>query len=142
MNHNFYRSSDANKAYLGTGIAFPFQLDAAHRLRLVSSEEDIAQAIMIILQTAPGERVMRPEFGCRAHELVFAPYDSATETLLIYYVEQALARWESRIEVSKVVVEADRDEGRVLAHIHYTIKATHDERSLVYPFFIEAEETL
>lgn len=139
MNGNGIYQRDKKKHYLGTGLAFPFQMNAANQLKLVSSEEDIRQAIVIILETVPGERVMRPEFGCRVHELLFAPYDSATEALLIYYVEEALARWEPRIDVSQVKVEADRDEGRVLVTIHYTIKATHDERSIVHPFYIEDE---
>jgi hypothetical protein len=139
MNNNGHGHRDAQKTFLGTGLAFPFQLNGAQRLSLVSGAEDIAQSIQIVLGTAPGERVMRPEFGCRAYELVFEPYDTATEALLIYFIEEALARWEPRIRIKKVEVEANRDEGRVLAHIYYTIKAIHDERSIVFPFFIESE---
>lgn len=139
MNNNGHGHRDAHKTFLGTGLAFPFRLDGAQRLSLVSGAEDIQQSIQIVLGTAPGERVMRPEFGCRAHELVFEPYDTATEALLIYFIEEALARWEPRIRIEKIEVEAHRHEGQVLAHIYYTIKATHDERSIVFPFFIESE---
>ena len=140
MTYKVVHKLDEKKAYLGTGLSFPLHLDSAQRFKLVSSEEDIRQSIFIILGTMPGERVMRPEFGCRAHELLFAPYDTATASLLIYYVEEALRRWEPRIELQEVVVENDRAESRVIATIYYTIKATHDERSIVYPFYLLTEE--
>lgn len=139
MNHNGNGQGNSRKTFLGSGLAFPFQLNGARRLSLVSGAEDIRQSIQIVLGTAPGERVMRPEFGCRAHELVFEPYDTAVEALLVFFIEEALARWEPRIRVEKIEVEADRNEGQVLARIYYTIKATHDERSIVFPFFIESE---
>jgi hypothetical protein len=84
---------------------------------------------------------MRPEFGCRARELLFAPRNTATEKLLIQYVEQALARWEPRIEVRDVrVVNDAAGDGAWLVEILYQIKDTHDERSIVYPFYILDEE--
>lgn len=128
-----------DRVFLGTGLAFPLQLDPAQRFKLVGGDEDISQAIQVILGTAPGERVMRPEFGCRVHELVFAPYDAATDALLVHYVKEALARWEPRIEVKEVRPEPLSNAGRVLIHISYLIKATHDERSIVHPFYIEEE---
>ena len=130
---------NVGKEFLGTGLAFPLQMNPARRFKLVGGEEDINQSIQIILGTAPGERLMRPEFGCRVHELIFAPYDSATEALVIFYVEEALAFWEPRIQVTEVIIDAERDEGVILVHIRYLIKATHDERSIVYPFYIEDE---
>ncbi len=130
-----------NREFLGQGLAFPLQINPRGEIALASGDHDIAQSIMIILSTAPGERVMRPEFGCRIHELVFAPRDASTVGLLIYYVKQALARWEPRIEVQEVNVSNDpANEGALLAEIKYRIKDTHDERSIVYPFYLMGEE--
>jgi phage baseplate assembly protein W len=130
-----------DREYIGQGLAFPLQVNPQGGIALASGERDVEQAIRIILSTAPGERVMRPEFGCRIHELVFAPQDAATESLVVYYVEEALAQWEPRIDVQEVDVSADpgRD-GALLVEIKYRVKDTHDERSIVYPFFLSGEE--
>jgi uncharacterized protein len=129
------------KEILGRGLAFPFQVNQRGEIALVTGRRDVEQSIRIILGTAPGERVMRPEFGCRAHELLFAPRDAATEGLMAEYVEQALGRWEPRIEVQQVKVARDPDrDGALLVEIDYQIKATHDERSIVYPFFLMGNE--
>lgn len=141
MNNDNGRSYQAqDRAFLGTGLAFPVQLGPARRFRLVSGQEDIQQSIRIILGTMPGERVMRPEFGCRAYELLFDPHDTATEALLVFYVEQALARWEPRIEIQAVTIDDSAGDGRLPVTIHYRIKATHDERSIVYPFYLMEEQ--
>ena len=130
-----------DREYIGQGLAFPLQLDPRGGIALASGERDIEQAIRIILMTAPGERVMRPEFGCRVHELVFAPHDAATESLAVYYVQEALARWEPRIDLQAVDIVADpRRDGVLLVEIKYRIKDTHDERSIVYPFYLTGEE--
>ncbi len=130
-----------DREYIGQGLAFPLQLDPRGGIALASGERDIEQAIRIILMTAPGERMMRPEFGCRIHELVFAPHDAATESLAAYYVQEALARWEPRIDLQAVDIVADpRRDGVLLVEIKYQIKDTHDERSIVYPFYLTGEE--
>ncbi len=130
-----------NRDFLGRGLAFPLQVNPRGEIALVSGERDIEQAIRIILGTAPGERVMRPEFGCHIHELLFAPRDAATEALLTEYVKQALGRWEPRIDVREVKIAPDpRHDGAVFIEISYEIKSTHDERSIVYPFFLTGEE--
>ena len=134
-------SSRIDREFLGQGLAFPLQVNPKGEIALARGERDIEQSIRIILGTAPGERVMRPEFGCRARELLFAPRDAATEALLIEYVEQALGRWEPRIEVQEVRVSDDpRHDGTLRVEIGYRVKATHDERSIVYPFFLMGEE--
>jgi phage baseplate assembly protein W len=139
---------DANKAVLGQGLSFPVQVNAQGGLALVTGADDIKQAIRIILGTIPGERVMRPTFGCRAWELVFAPNNTATRRLLELYVREALEFWEPRIELRSVTVidaPAPRgtpryEYGNVLhVLIDYEIKATHDARSIVYPFYILSE---
>lgn len=122
-------------------MAFPLQVNSRGELALVHGETDIEQSIRIILGTAPGERVMRPEFGCRIHELIFAPHNPATEGLIKYYVEQALGWWEPRIEVDGVGVSPDpTHDSALFVEIKYHVKATHDERSIVYPFFLMGEE--
>jgi uncharacterized protein len=122
--------------FLGTGWAFPVSVDAHGRIALARQERDIEEAIRIILLTPKGQRVMRPEFGCQVHDLIFAPNDSTTAGLAAYYVEDALGMWEPRIRVQDVTAHPDPDDaGRLLIDIRYEIKATHDSRSLVFPFY-------
>ncbi len=84
---------------------------------------------------------MRPEFGCRVHEYIFAPNNASTHGLIIHYIEQALERWEPRIQVREVEVNTDPSNGAtLLVEIKYEIKDSHDERSIVYPFFLMGEE--
>lgn len=130
-----------DREYIGQGWAFPLRIDPQGGIALAKGERDIEQAIRIILGTAPGERRMRPEFGCRIHELVFAPHNAATERLVAYYVQEALERWEPRIELRDVAVAAaPGQEGALLVEVKYQVKDTHDERSIVYPFYLIGEE--
>jgi phage baseplate assembly protein W len=122
--------------FLGVGWAFPVGVDARGRVAFARHEHDIEQAIRMILLTPKGQRVMRPEFGCRVHELLFAPNNSTTTGMAVYYVEEALKMWEPRIELITVEASPDPDnEGRLLIQVDYEIKATHDKRSLVFPFY-------
>lgn len=122
--------------FLGTGWAFPVRVNAHGRIDLAHQERDIEEAIHMILLIPKGQRVMRPEFGCQIHDLIFAPNDAATAGLAAYYVEDALGMWEPRIHVQEVVARPDPDnQGRLLIDIRYEIKATHDRRSLVFPFY-------
>jgi len=108
---------------------------------LAQGDAELNQAIQIILMTAPGQRVMRPTFGCRLNELLFAPNDSNTAGLARRYVEEALGMWEPRIRVLSVAAYPDPDRGHCLMiRIEYEIKATHDKRSLVHPFYLIPEE--
>ena len=122
--------------FLGTGWAFPVTVDAQGRIALARQERDIEEAIRIILLTPKGQRVMRPEFGCQVHDLIFAPNDATTAGLAAYYVEDALGMWEPRIRVQEVTARPDADHAeRLSIDIRYEIKATHDSRSLVFPFY-------
>ena len=122
--------------FLGVGWAFPPRVDARGRIALARQERDIEEAIQIILLTPKGQRVMRPEFGCRIHDLIFAPNDATTAGLATYYVEEALGMWEPRIDVEEVSARADtQDSGRLLIEIRYQIRATYDSRTLVFPFY-------
>ena len=120
---------------IGAGWSFPPERDRG-RVELVSGDEEITQAIRIILETPVGARVMRPAFGSRLHELVFAPINAATIAAARYYVEQALGYWEPRIDVNDVAVRPCAGQPEVLLiDISYTVRATYDERSLVVPFY-------
>jgi uncharacterized protein len=130
-----------DRDFIGQGLAFPLQISQQGGLALARGHHDIEQAIRIILGTTPGERVMRPEFGCRIHELVFAPDNASTRRLASFYIEQALERWEPRIELREIEISSDPNrDGTLLIHINYHIKDTYDERSIVYPFFLQGEE--
>lgn len=129
-----------DREFIGTGLAFPLQFSPRGEIALATGEHDIEQAMRLILETVPGERVMRPTFGCHAKELIFAPRNSATESLLITYTQDALAQWEPRIDVLDVSIhDGAPHDGAWLVEISYEIKATHDERSLVHPFYILSE---
>jgi phage baseplate assembly protein W len=132
---------------LGSGLAFPLRVDARGGLALSHEDEDVREAISVILGTAPGERPMRPEFGCGIHDYVFESVDAYLVGRLGKEVRRALDRWEPRIEVVDVElsVEPSRDGGvlneLVVIDITYQLKATSDIRNLVYPFYIiPAEE--
>jgi phage baseplate assembly protein W len=136
---------DPTKDFLGSGWKFPPQLDAQGRIALVHQEEDIEEAIQMILRTDKGERPMRPEFGSELFRLYFAPNDAATGGLARRYVREALARWEPRIEVIEVRTEADQqdpnqplqqyDPAKMLIHIRYRVRVTNSERNLVFPYY-------
>ena len=122
--------------FLGVGWAFPVNVDARGRIGLARQEQDIEQAIRMIVLTPKGQRVMRPEFGCHVHELIFAPNDGATAGLAARYVEEALGMWEPRIQVMDVKAGVDSsDPSRLLIEVLYEVKATNDQRSLVFPFY-------
>ena len=128
---------DATKDFLGSGWKFPPQLDSRGRIELVHQEQDIEEAIRMILLTNKGERPMRPEFGSELFRLMFSPNDAATAGLARRYVQEALARWEPRIEVEEVEAGPDpRNPNRLLLNIHYHVRATNSERNLVFPFYV------
>jgi uncharacterized protein len=126
---------------IGRGWAFPPRIGPSGGLALTHDRTELDEAIRIILTTSPGQRVMRPTFGCRLHELVFAPNNSQTVAQARRYVEEALGMWEPRITVTEVDVRPDPDDtSRLLIDIQYELKATRDPRSLVYPFYLIPEE--
>lgn len=135
---------NARNSFLGSGLAFPLQMNVRGELAVVSGEKDIEQAIWIILGTRLGERVMRPTFGCRAYELVFEPINATTASLIEDYVREALVFWEPRIRVLRVSSFLDEHtDGAVLVEIEYEIRDTHNVRSIVYPFYLaDNEETV
>ncbi len=125
-----------DKRVIGSGWHFPIQIGPTGGLALTNMDNEISQAIRIILTTTPGERVMRPTFGSRLHELAFAPINSETMALARRFVEQALRMWEPRIELMTVdVISDDEQPGCLLIKMEYQIKSTYDRRTLVYPFY-------
>lgn len=123
--------------YLGRGHAFPFVPDEDGRLGLVGGEERIRQSIWIILATAPGERLMRPEFGCGIHDLVFEPNSAALRGMVQARVRDALVRWEPRIDVLDVQVTTDDAErNHLYIGVDYRIRSNNAFYNLVYPYFL------
>lgn len=125
--------------FLGRGWSFP--VDASDGdVDLVEGETDIEQSIRVILSTAPGERVMRPNFGCGIHSYVFEAVDTTRLTLIEDEVRDALIEWEPRIEVLAVGAElADRSTGRLDVDIEYRVRRTNNEFNLVYPFYLTGD---
>ena len=124
------------KAFLGRGWAFPFQTDESGEMAMASDEDDIRQSIQIILGTAQGERVMRPDFGAGLQTLVFEPISTTTKALLRHRVEEALITWEPRIDNITAEVTVEPKQGRLMIEIRYRIRATNTFYNLVYPFYL------
>ena len=123
--------------FVGAGIGFPLRTDATGSIALVRGAREIEESIRLILSTAPGERPMRPAFGCGINEYVFAPADSGTAGLIAEEVRRALDFWEPRIAVDDVSISFSAvDAGQLFITVRYTIKATNDRRNLVFPFYV------
>lgn len=150
-------AADEKKAFLGVGWSFPICFEASGRISTVAFEDDIVQAITIILGTNPGERVMRPDFGAGLNAFVFEPVNQTTMQRIKTRVEEALVDWEPRIDVEQVNVtpgQVDRDRlttdsgtatgitvrNALLLDIRYRVRATNAVRNLVYPFYLQEGE--
>jgi uncharacterized protein len=128
----------ANRDILGTGWKFPIRINGRGGFSLVSSEQNVAEAIWIILTTRRVERIMRPEFGCGLNDYVFAPNNASTRGAIAYQVQQALTQWEPRIDLIDVRVEEDADRPNLLhISVDYRIRANNAFHNLVYPFFLQ-----
>lgn len=126
-----------SQEFIGAGWAFPVGTDATGGIRLVTRETEIEQSIRLILSTAPGERPMRPEFGCAIHDYVFDPADGRTSTRMAFAVREALRRWEPRIDVIDVQVNPHPiEDAALLLDIRYTTSDANDPRNLVFPFYV------
>jgi phage baseplate assembly protein W len=129
------------KAFLGKGWAFPIQASPSGELTQAAYEEDVRQAVLIILGTAQGERVMRPDFGAGLCELTFEPINTTTMALVRQRVEHALITWEPRIDEVEVQIRAEPPQGRLMVEIRYRVRATNTFYNLVYPFYLLEGET-
>jgi phage baseplate assembly protein W len=129
------------KRYLGTGWGFPVSADQDGGVGKSSHEENVEENIRIIIGTAPGERRMRPEFGCKIHDLMFRPNNWVTAGIAETFVRMAVAKWEPRVGNVEVTATPDPDNENVLkVEVAYTIMQTNTSRNLVYPFYLQGEE--
>jgi phage baseplate assembly protein W len=128
---------DTEPSFVGRGIAFPMRVDHTGSIATTTGVNDIDRGIRVVLSTAPGERVMRPAFGCKIWELMFESINASTLGLMEEAVREALVRWEPRIEVMEVkVIPDEREPGVVRIGIAYRVRVTNDRRNLVYPFYV------
>lgn len=127
-----------DKAFLGIGWHFPVQRDTAENdIAPALYEEDIRQSIRLILETNPGERVMRPDFGAGLQALAFEPLNTTRLALARHRVEEALITWEPRIDQIEVNVTAAPSQGKLLIEITYRVRTTNTFYNLVYPFYLQ-----
>ena len=132
------KPTDSAKAFLGVGWAFPPRVERDGAVAEAMFEEDIRQAIRIIIFTNRGERMMRPDFGAGLSEFIFANVSTTTMALIETRVREALITWEARIDVKQVLVTADASErNKLLIDLTYRVRATNTLHNLVYPFYLE-----
>lgn len=138
------RNSDGivtDPGFVGRGFRFPMGVDHRGGLAMTGGAEDLDSSIRVVISTAPSERVMRPEFGCRIWDLLFEPINANTLGYMAEAVREAVAQWEPRVETESVDVVPDpRDSGLVHIRLTYRIRATNDRRNLVYPFYVIPRE--
>ena len=127
--------------FLGRGWQFPVSHEGS-RILLTGDEQNIEDSIWIILATAPGERVMRPDFGCGIHRLVFEVNEEKTIHRIQQEVRDALVRWEPRIDVLEAEVETKDQGEELLINIHYRVRTTNNFFNLVFPFYLAGSEKL
>jgi uncharacterized protein len=127
--------------FIGAGWSFPLAVDATGGVALVTDDREIQQSLRLILGTAPGERPMRPEFGCRIHEHVFGPANAATAGQAAHDVREAIDRWEPRVELLEVAVDYDPNaSGTLYLDVSYAIRGDNRPRNLVFPFYVIPDE--
>lgn len=131
---------DDRSDVIGSGFAFPLRVNVQGGIQLSAATLNIEESIGLILRTSLGERVYRPDFGCRLSELVFEPLNVQTLLLVRLYVEEAIETWEPRINLIEVRVDPDPIRGKVEIEIIYQPKGSPDPRSLVYPFYLQSPD--
>lgn len=136
---NFAESTQPD-AHLGRGWCFPMRISIQGDLQLSAGRTNIEESIQIILRTRIGERVYRPDFGCRLSELTFMPMSTETLLLVRLHVQEALEKWEPRIILDQIATEPDPLRGRVDIIIQYHPKDNPVRRSIVYPFYLMSPE--
>jgi uncharacterized protein len=127
--------------FIGRGLSWPLEVDHTGSIRLTDGADELDRSIRVVLLTAPGERLMRPDFGCRIWDLLFEPVTPNLLGLIAEAVRDALARWEPRVVVEDVQPTPDPDDAALIRIvITYQIRATNDRRNLVYPFYVIPHE--
>lgn len=130
-----------NRNLLGKGFAFPVAVDVTGSVAFSSYEKSIEESIRIILSTTPGERLMRPDFGCAINEIIFSPNNPRTITLAERYISDAIVRWEPRVILKSVKGSSDEfNETKINIHIDYEIRSVNTFFNMVYPFYLERGE--
>jgi hypothetical protein len=126
-----------DREFLGKGWRFPVAVNLTGGISSSSFEENVRESIFIILGTAPGERLKRPEFGCRIHDLMFAPNNYVTAALAEHYCQEALLKFEPRVENVEVkATPSESEPNRLDIRISYVVAGSHDARNLVYPYYL------
>lgn len=126
------------KEFMGKGWKFPISINSSGKVGMSAYEDDIREAIWIILGTSKGERAMRPDFGCGIYDYVFAPINIATMTLMEGSVRESLVFWEPRIEITSVKLSVDENvDDKLLISIEYRVRTTNNRFNLVYPFYLK-----
>jgi phage baseplate assembly protein W len=126
-----------NSDFLGVGWTSPVKLNGNGQIQLASYEDAVRQSIRMILSTAKGERLMRPDFGCNLYDLVFSTNSAAAIGQVISAVQESLIQWEPRIDVLDVTAIPDATEpNRLLIDIRYQVRTTNNRFNLVYPFYL------
>src|SRR4029079_8297563 len=129
------------KDFLGKGLRFPVSINLNGGVSSSQLEENVRQSLFVILGTAPGERVNRPQFGCRSHDLMFAPNNRVSAARAEVYCEEAIYKFEPRVERVACRALTNRDEpNRLDIRIEYVIAGKNVERNLVYPFYLKTDE--
>ena len=138
---NFNFSSEKNitlKENFSTGL----NISAMGTLQMVDGSNSIRQSILMILSTVPGERIMRPDYGCELYKLTFSPNDETTAGLAIHYIKKAITKWEKRIEVTGIDAATNAEYDEILdITMSYTIKKNLNEDHLTYSFNLEGSDT-
>jgi phage baseplate assembly protein W len=129
------------KDFLGKGLRFPVSINLNGGVSTSQLEENVRQSLFVILGTAPGERVTRPNFGCRIHDLMFAPNNPMTSARAELYCEEAIYKYEPRVQKVSCAAQANPDEpNRLDIRIEYVIAGKNDKRNLVFPFYLRTQE--
>ena len=127
----------SDREFLGKGWRFPVAVNLTGGVSTSSYEDNVRESIFVILGTAPGERLNRPKFGCRIHDLMFAPNNHVTAALAEHFCEEALLKFEPRVGEVKVEARPSKDEpNRLNIRIIYTVRDSNEKRNLVYPFYL------
>jgi uncharacterized protein len=130
-----------DREFLGRGLRFPVSVNLNGGVSTSALEENVRQSIFIILGTAPGERINRPHFGCQIHDLMFAPNNDLTAARAEVYCEEAIYKFEPRVEKVSCRAGANSDEpNRLDIRIEYVIAGKNEKRNLVYPFYLKQQD--
>ncbi len=131
----------SDRDFLGKGLRFPVSINLNGGVSSSALEENVRQSIFIVLGTAPGERLNRKNFGCRIHDLMFAPNNDITSARAEFYCEEAIYKYEPRVEKVKCMAQANPDEpNRLDLRIEYVIAGKNEKRNLVFPFYLRNED--